>query len=815
MKILRVLLAALATVTLLGGMAAAATYFYLTPRLPPVEALRELRLQVPLRVYSADRQLIAEFGEKRRVPVRYEDLPQQVIQAFLAAEDDRFFDHPGVDYQGLIRAGVSLLRTGEKRQGGSTITMQVARNFFLSREKTYLRKLTEILLALKIERELSKEQILELYLNKIYLGHRAYGVGAAAKVYYGRDLRDLSLPQIAMIAGLPKAPSRDNPVSNPARAIERRNYVLGRMYSLGYIDAETYRAALLMPDDARLHKVGIAVEAPFAAEMVRAEMVRRFGEAAYTRGYSVYTSLDSARQAAANRALREALLAYDRRHGYRGPEARIELAADAGPADIAARLEGVPVYGDLFPAIVVAVEDKAFSAVLRNGEQVQVEWEGLSWARAYKGRDRLGPRLKRAAEVVQPGDRVRLRYHDDAWRLSQLPAVEGALLSVDPDSGAIQALVGGFDFYRSKFNRAVQARRQPGSSFKPIIYSAALEKGFTPASILNDAPVVFDDPALERVWRPENYSGRFYGPTRLREALTHSRNLVSIRLLRAIGVPYAIEYAQRFGFRPEQLPANLSLSLGSGSVSPLDMARAYSVFANGGFRIEPYLISRILDADGTPLYEADPAVACRECEAADAERPLPVAASAETTTDGPAAAAVDEAAGPQPPRRAERVITAQNDWLMLSMLQDVIRRGTGRRALQLGRRDLAGKTGTTNDQRDAWFCGFTPALVTVSWVGFDEVAPLGRRETGSRAALPMWIAYMREALKGVPEIQRDPPAGLISVRIDPATGLLAGADQRDAIFETFREENVPRRLAVPPGIHEGEAGADEGSDALF
>lgn len=809
MKWFRFLAAGLAVFALLGALAAGAIYFLIVPQLPSVEALRDVQFQVPLRVYSADGGLIAEFGEKRRIPVRYEELPPQLVQAFLAAEDDRFFEHPGVDYQGLLRAGFELLRTGEKRQGGSTITMQVARNFFLSREKTYLRKLTEILLALKIERELSKEEILELYLNKIYLGQRAYGVGAAAQIYYGKPLAELSLPQMAMIAGLPKAPSRDNPITNPERARIRRDYVLGRMYTLGFIDAEQYRAALAAEDAPAAPVERNQVEAPYVAEMARAEVVARFGEeAAYSRGYRVVTTIDAVRQAAANAALRRALLEYDQRHGYRGPEARLELPADPEAAVTAARaaLDKVPAVGGLPAAVVLAIGERDAELLLADGRRITLDWAALEWARPYLDHNRRGKAPERAADVLAVGDRVRVQaLADGGWRLAQLPEVEGALLAVEPDTGAVQALVGGFDFFRSRFNRAAQAQRQPGSSFKPIIYSAALERGFTPASILNDAPVVFDDPALESAWRPENYSGRFYGPTRLREALTHSRNLVSIRLLRAIGVPWAIEYAQRFGFRPEQLPANLSLALGSGSVTPLDMARAYSVFANGGFRVEPYVIDRIYQGDAeAPVYRAEPARVCRDC-------PPPGEAG-----DAPAAAAATETGGTEAPApRAPQVIEARNAWIMDSMMQDVVRRGTARRALTLGRDDIAGKTGTTNDQRDAWFCGYSPALVAVSWVGFDEVAPLGRGETGGRAALPMWIDFMQAALAGVPEIHRDPPPGLVTVRIDPRTGLLAAPDQADALFEVFREEFVPQEQSRAEPIGNGGEGNGPVAEPLF
>jgi len=767
----RLLLSAVFTVTIILLVLSLVLYAKIEPQLPSIESLKDVQLQVPLRIYTSDRKLMAEFGEKRRTPVRIEDVPPDLIQAFLAAEDDRFFEHPGVDFQGLLRAGVELLRTGQKRQGGSTITMQVARNFFLSTEKTYLRKLNEILLAFRIEHSLSKQEILELYLNKIYLGHRAYGVAAAAQVYYGIGIDQLSVAQMAMIAALPKAPSRVNPINDPEAALARRNYILGRMYGLGYIDADVYNKALLEADVSTLHTVQVDVKAPYLAEMVRDEMVQRYGEDAYTSGFEVATTVESSLQDSANRALRDTLLDYSRRHGYRGAEAHVDLsgvAVDARPEVLA----GYPAWGDVEAALVTSVADRSAEATLRNGSTITLEWDGLSWARPYKSVNVMGKTPDKAADVLAVGDVIRIEtYKDGKWRLSQLPQVQGALVSLRPDDGAIVALVGGFDFSLSKFNRATQALRQPGSSFKPIIYSAALEKGFTTASIINDAPVVFDDSALESTWRPENYSGKFYGPTRLREALYLSRNLVSVRVLQAIGASYAADYAQRFGFESSQLPHDLTLALGSASVTPLQMARAYAVFANGGYLVEPYFIRRIQDAQGQAVYTARPRVVCPDCP----RRIEGVSNEAEAEID-----------------LAEEVITPQNDWLMNSMLQDVIQRGTGRRAAALGRADLAGKTGTTNDQKDAWFCGYNPSLVTTTWVGFDKLDPLGRVETGGHAALPMWMQYMGEALAGSAIVKREQPDGLVTVRIDPKTGLLARSGQTDAIFETFRVEEVPQ-----------------------
>jgi penicillin-binding protein 1A len=769
-------------------------YAKLEPQLPSIESLKDVQLQVPLRIYTSDHKLMAEFGEKRRAPVRIEDVSPKLIQAFLAAEDDRFYEHPGVDFQGLLRAGIELLRTGKKRQGGSTITMQVARNFFLTAEKTYVRKLNEILLAFRIEHSLSKQEILELYLNKIYLGHRAYGVEAAAQVYYGVDINQLSVAQMAMIAALPKAPSRVNPINHPEAAIARRNYVLGRMYSLGYIDADVYNKALAEPDEAILHTIQVDVKAPYLAEMVRDEMVQRYGEDAYTSGFEVVTTIESSLQNMANRALRDTLLDYTRRHGYRGPEGHVDLAVDGATA-VPELLTNYPAWGEVEAALVTAVEERSAEAMLRDGSTITLTWDGLSWARPYKNVNVMGKAPGSAADVLAVGDVIRVETDkDDKWRLTQLPRVQGALVSLRPDDGAIVALAGGFDFGLSKFNRATQAMRQPGSSFKPIIYSAALEKGFTTASIINDAPVVFDDNALELTWRPENYSGKFYGPTRLRKALYLSRNLVSIRVLQAIGASYAADYAERFGFDLSQLPHDLTLALGSASVTPLQMARAYAVFANGGYLVDPYFIRRIQDAQGQIVYTAQPRVACSDC----AQHIEDTSKEAETGISF-----------------AAQVITPQNAWLMNSMLQDVIKHGTGRRAMALGRADLAGKTGTTNDQKDAWFCGYNPSLVTTTWVGFDKLDPLGRVETGAHAALPMWMQYMGEALAGTPVVKRDPPDGLVTVRIDPETGLLARSGQADAIFETFRLAEVPQ--AGVEGRSAGEDTRSSGSsvDQIF
>ena len=783
-----VLLAVLVVAFGVGGV-----YWYLTPKLPSAEILRDVRLQVPLRVYTRDRKLIAEFGEKRRTPLRLDQVPERLIQAFLAGEDDRFFEHPGVDWQGLTRAALHLIRTGEKGPGGSTITMQVARNFFLSREKTYIRKLIEILLALKIEREITKDEILELYVNKIFLGQRAYGVGAAAQVYYGRPIEELTLAQLAMIAGLPKAPSRFNPITDPEQAVVRRNYVLRRMLDLGYIEKAEHDEARDAPVTARIHGLAIEAEAPYVAEMVRAHMEAIYGDDTYIAGFKVHTTLDSRLQHAANAALRQALIDYDARHGYRGSERHVGSGEGARPPREV--LQDTPVFGGLLPALVTSVDEHVVTAHARNVGPVELGFESMEWARPYIDENRRGKKPESAAAVVKTGDVIRVRRTGNGWRFSQLPEVEGALVSLDPNDGAIVALTGGFDFYRSKFNRVTQAERQPGSSFKPFIYSAALDHGYTAASIINDAPVVFEDPSLKSAWRPENYGGKFFGPTSLRTALYKSRNLVSIRLLRDIGIDFALAHIAKFGFDVERLPRGLSLALGSGALTPLEVAAGYSVLANGGYAVEPYFIERILDWKDTNLFTADPFVVCRDCDEEEATTASGSAAPAAGTSPG---GSVEPGAGAEPSRparRAPRVIDARNAWLMYSLMRDVIRRGTGRRARVLERDDLAGKTGTTNDLYDAWFSGFSPDLVATAWIGFDQLRPLGRRETGASAALPMWIGYMKEALEDIRARNVPPPRGIVRVRIDPATGGRAGASIEGAVFESFRRERVPSRLA--------------------
>ncbi|MGB5517980.1 MAG: penicillin-binding protein 1A, partial [Gammaproteobacteria bacterium] len=767
-------------------IALAGLYLYLSPQLPSIEGLSDVRLQVPLRIYSSDGSLLGEFGEKRRSPKSLDDIPDRLKQAFLSAEDDRFFEHPGVDYQGILRAVINLIMTGERGQGGSTITMQLARNFYLSSEKTYVRKLSEIFLALKIERELSKEKILELYLNKIYLGNRSYGVAAAAQIYYGTSLEELTLPQIAMIAGLPKAPSRYNPIINPERAITRRNYVLARMHDLDYITEQEFESAREEPVSAVLHRGNVQVSAPYINEMVRLQILSQFGDEAYSRGLRVYTTVDDVMQRAANDSLWNGLVAYDRRHGYRGVIRHIEVFEDEPVDELHLHLKDDRNYGKFEPAIVTSIEtvtvpapapaegekqtagknqtelstatEQQVKVALKNGDHAVIKLGGLQWAKPYISVNRTGAAPESVDKVLKPGDVIWTIQNDSGqWELGQIPEVQGALVALSSNDGAIKALTGGFNFQRSKFNRVLQAKRQAGSGFKPYIYASALAKSFTPATLVNDAPVVFEDDALEASWRPENYSGRFFGPTRFRKALYKSRNLVSIRVLKSVGIRHATRFISKFGFNENEVPHDLSLALGSADVSPLQQARGYAVFANGGYLIDPYVIQRIEDADGTVLYEADPVVACVPCVLSDRRWQQRAAVEAE------------DALG-KLPKEAEQTLEPRLVYQMNSILQDVIRKGTGVRAKSLGRNDIAGKTGTTNDQRDAWFNGYHPDLVAITWVGFDQLKPLGNKETGSSAALPLWIEFMKIALAGKPEKQFKRPKGLVTVNINAESG---------------------------------------------
>jgi penicillin-binding protein 1A len=788
-KYFRVIAIGAASVTLLtlfGAYALACSFVYMAPSLPTVETMRNVEMQVPLRVYSASGELIAQIGEQRRIPVTYDQIPARVRQAFLAAEDDNFFNHRGFDYLGIARAAFVNLISGEKSQGASTITQQAARNMFLTLDKTWRRKLAELFVTVRMEREFSKEEILGLYLNVIFFGQRAYGVAAASETFYGKPLSDLSVSEAATLAGIPQAPSRYNPITNPTLAQNRRAYVLGRMYKLGFIDERTYQEAMAEPVRARTHGPLYDVDAAYVAEMARLDLRERFGTAAESQGYKVYTTIDGRLQAAANRAVRLGLIEYDRRHGWRGPIGRAKLGERKTPEELDELLVEYSSVHILVPAVVVSVAEKSARVYVKNQGFANVGWEGLSWAQKTRGAP-----PKTASDVITPGDVVYVVTDGKGTaQVAQMPEAQGALVALNPRDGAVAALVGGFDYYSNKFNRVTQARRLPGSGFKPFLYSAALEYGFTPASVLLDAPIVLEGDGMETSWRPENSSGQFGGPTRLREALYRSRNLVSIRLLRAIGTGPTIDYISRFGFDKRTLPNNLTLALGTVQATPMQIAAGYATFANGGFRITPYYISRIENAAGEVVYEAKPRIACSECErAVDLSDFLGFGTPDERIAE---ADSLRGGRGMLPPEQlAERVISEQNAWLMTDMMMDVIRRGTGRRATALGRGDIAGKTGTTNEAKDTWFNGFTADLVASVWVGFDQERSLGEAEEGARTALPIWMHFMREALRGVPEYRRPMPQGLVTLRIAPDTGMLASAENPDAILETFMTDHLP------------------------
>ncbi len=794
----------------------AVTWFYLVPRLPDVNSLRDYHLQTPLRVMSRDGKLISEFGEQRRIPLSIDQVPQLYIDALLSAEDENFYSHYGVDPKALLRAAVRMVQAGGKIQGGgSTITMQVARNYLLTLDQTFIRKFNEILLSFQIEQELSKKQILEMYFNKMFMGHRAYGIEAASHVYYGRSISELDLPQLAMLAGLYKAPSKYNPISNPTRSKIRRDWILGRMLKLNYIQQEQFEVAIVTPITARFHSLKPETSASYVAEMVRSELFDAFPiEDVYTGGYRVYTTIDSKLQDAAQLAVQTGLLAYDRRHGYRGVEKNHGPNVNVEEAE--KLLNRTPVFGPLQPAIVRRVDEESAQLLLRYGQIITINFSDMSWVKPRLSINSLGRAPDNISQILSPGDQVRVRQADDdanVWYLSQVPDAQGALIALDPKDGAMIALVGGFEYLHSKFNRATQALRQPGSNFKPIVYSAALEQDFTAATLINDAPVVFNDASLEGSWRPENYSGKFFGPTRLRKALYKSRNLVSIRILREIGIKSAINYATRFGFKPQQLPRNLSLALGSASVPPIDVATAYASFANQGYQVKPYFIERIEDSLGKVLYQAQPTTVCPNCDYIRHTDEVDLDQSEDTQTtviNDVAIVALDQALDQEDAQQntelvrpvthlpiAPRIMDERVNYIMHTILQDVVKKGTARKAKKLNRDDLAGKTGTTNDQKDAWFSGYVDAMVATAWVGFDQPATLGKNEFGSTAALPIWIDFMEIALKDVPQTQRQQPDDMVTIKIDEATGELARPGDASAVEEIFRAERTPKQMALP------------------
>jgi penicillin-binding protein 1A len=756
-------------------------YFYLVKQLPDVEELKSVQLPIPMRIYTSDGQPIAEFGELHRNLVKLNEVPPLMVEAFLATEDQRFLAHHGVDFYGLLRAATELLLTGNKVQGGSTITMQVARNFYLSREKTFLRKFNEILLSLKIERDFTKEQILELYLNKIFLGNRAYGIAAAAQVYFNKNLNQLNLPEMATIAGLPKAPSLINPLVNPIAAKQRRDHVLARMFELGYISKATYEKAIHTPLQTRPNTdTEKMIKAPYVAEMVRDMMYKSFGDNIYIKGYSVYTTINTAQQLAANKALTDALLAYDQRHGYRGPSKNI---APLTPQKLTLSLNAlhrIPSANDLLPAIVTQINDNGVTAVLINNQIITIPWRGIAWTVPQLDLTQLNPPPETLKNKVHIGDIIRVAKQDDSFRLAQIPNVQGAFISLNPQNGAITSLIGGFDYNLSKFNRVIQAARQPGSSFKPFVYAAALAKGYTLASVFNDAPLVFDIPGREEPWRPQNDTHTFSGPTRLRVALAKSINLVSIRLLQALGIPYALTYVKRFGFDTNKFPHNLSLALGTGEVTPMELTRAYAVFANGGYLVTPFLIDHITNEQGEVIYQAEPKIACEPC-LTGAEPPI----------------TPDVKNNPYAPE----AIPPDIAFLMTSALKDVINYGTGSQARVLGRHDLAGKTGTTSDYVDTWFTGFNSDLVATVWIGFDQ--PSSVLEYGAKAALPMWIEFMRIALQGKLERTMPEPPDILVASIDPMTGYLLPAGTPGSILEYFRKDDLYKIPVEEPGLSMG------------
>lgn len=775
--------------TLTGG------FLYLDPQVPAAGSYLNYRPEAPMRVFSAEGAFIAEFGERRFIPVRIEDVPEHFKSALLDTEDKRFYEHGGIDYISLVNDVLGILLNPDVRTGASTITMQLARNVSFSLEQTFIRKFKEMLLAIKIERELTKEQVLELYINVLFFGKRAYGAQAAAYTYYDKPLAELNLAQLAMLAGIVKRPDAGNPINGPEWALRRRNLVLNRMLQQGSIDTEAYAQAKAAPITAQVHRREIQLAAPYVAEWVRKEVVDRYGEAAYGAGYMAYATVSKAHQWAATRALREGLMGYDRRHGYRGPEGRAAMdeAAPQGAAEGAAKegegsilapsaLQGYAPVADLVPAVVSAVGEREFTALNAAGEPLPVDWDGMSWARPHIDQDRRGPRPRKAADVVAVGDIVRLRRRDDAWALAQLPDIQGALIALRPSDGAVLALAGGFDFWASQFDHARQASRQPGSGFKPFVYSAALARGVTPATVIMDAPLVFEDPSFAMPYRPRNDSGRYNGPTRLREALFRSINLVSIQVLQRVGVQGVLDHAARFGFDTASFPNNTQLAIGGGtmSVTPLDMARAYATIANGGYGVQPHILQRVEGRDGEVLFAPHHPVACPAAGGCGQTRPEGQAGADAATMAGPAAA---------------QVVDPRNVFILDSMLRDVIARGTGRRARTLQRSDIAGKTGTTNDAADTWFNGYNADVAASVWVGFDDYRPVGRREYGSTTPLTIWMDFMGEAL-APEERQRTQPAGVISVKIDPEDGCAASADSADAIFEYFLEEYPPERACA-------------------
>lgn len=831
------LLSSLLSLSTVGLAILAGLYFIYSPQLPNSEDLRKIDIQVPLRIYSRDERLIAEYGEKRSRPVNFNEIPERLRQAFIAIEDARYYEHQGIDPKGVARALYNVVATGRKSQGASTITMQLARNAFLDNDKTVARKFKETLLAIRLEQTLSKEEIIELYLNKIFLGNRAYGIAAAAETYYGKALKDLSLAEMAMIAGLPKAPSRYNPIVNESRAMLRRNYILQRMAEQDFISQDEFKIAVKEPNTASVHKTDIETYAPYLAEMVRAAIVEKYQDKAYTQGYDVYTTLDSQAQIYATDALRKTLEDYDHRHGYRGAEDHINLEDYVSQDELLDKLSNYQTVGDLQAGLVLKSSRHEATVLLTDETVIHLQLDDVKWASKFISANRRGATPKRVSDVLVAGDIIRVRPHSPAakkeengnstdikakttdatvanWQLTQIPTVGGALVLMDPHNGAIRAVMGGYDFYHSKFNRATQAMRQPGSSFKPIIYSAALSRGFAPSSIVNDAPITI--PGSN--WQPKNFGGSYIGPTTLSEALAKSRNLVSIRLLRDTGIPYTINYATRFGFPQKDLPANLTLALGTGVTTPVQMATAYSAFANGGFKVDAHFINRIQDSNGQVLFDATtetrqvcgdnirlcPIRKPKKASEPATELALPKEEQAtkdkaqkkddSTVADESEIKDYETEPGKIAPA-ATRIIDSRTQYQIVTMMQGVTQFGTAAAVSKsLHRTDIAGKTGTTSDQRDSWFCGFTPNYVAVAWSGFDDMAELGEGETSGKVAVPMWISFMKNVLSDIPEKKFKRLEKLQLVKIDAKTGLLAD----DASAEVIDEKLIAQPEAPKP-----------------
>lgn len=827
------------------GIGLAGIYIYLDPQIPKAETFRNVEFQTPLRIYASGGELIGEFGERRLIPISIEDVPPQFINAILDTEDKRFYDHNGIDYISLTNdifqlIGSMVAPTGGKVGGASTITMQLARNVSFTLERKFLRKFKEMLLALKIEQELSKDEILELYINIVPFGKRAYGAEAAALTYYGKSLKDLKLEQLAMLAGIPQRPEAGNPINGPTWALRRRNQVLGRMLSQNSITRAEYDQAVKTPLSAQVYARTLDLPSPYAAEWARQQVQGQFADL-YTGGYEIYTTLDANMQAAGVAAMRNGLEKYDRGHGYRGPEAvasadiislinaqfstkedkTLAQELEANPngfqrelvqpinEEILAPLQDIKIFTDLVPAIVTQVGEQEAVAYTLDGKAHSITRLNSLWARAYVDVDRRGPPLTSIGEVVAVGDIIRLqkRFSDEtkqaSWQLAQLPEIQGALVSLDPESGDVKAMVGGYDFYRNQYNYALQSTRQPGSGFKPFLYSTAIANGVTPADIFLDAPLVFDDKNLESQYRPDNDNNRYNGPTRLREALYRSINLVSMRVLLRVGAGKVLNHVKRFGFDTSSFPRNTQLAIGGGTmtVAPLDMAKAYAVLANGGYLVEPQIIDRIINQNGQVVFANKSPKVCRNCPAEKEPAANTAASRRQSLAADPTDWLMDnnsledlvESIGQTATQAkyAPRVLDERNAFIMQSMLRDVVKRGTGRRALVLKRNDLAGKTGTTNDAADTWFNGFNSSLVASVWVGFSGQDPLGSNAYGSNVPLPIWIDFMRAALVDVPEILPSQPAGVVTIKVDPKTGEAVSPSNPNGISEIFLTENAP------------------------